>query len=125
MLSTSILSTAVNDIDEKRVAHFTGTGKRYKPLCVDGLKHEMCTKTDTHGLIEKQFRVSNDDIKQFRVPGGSGGKVEYSVSTPDKVLQTKGEIFLCDDNGISIISDIVSIYERKKKNRIENMLILG
>ena len=110
MLATSVLATTVDDIDRKRVSYFTATGKRYKPLCVDGLKHEMCTKTDTHGLIEKQFQVSNEDIQQFRVPGGSGGKVEYSVSTPDKNLQIKGEIFLCDDNGISIISDIVSIY---------------
>lgn len=108
MLATSILSTTVDDIDGKRVSYFTGTGKRYKPLCIDGLEREMCTKTNTHGLIEKQFRVSNDDIERFRLEGGSGGKVEYSVSTPDKHLQTKGEIFLCDDTGISIISDIVS-----------------
>jgi hypothetical protein len=110
MLATSILSATVDHIDGKRVSYFTGSGKRYKPLCIDGLKHEMCTKTDTHGLIEKKFQVTNDDIEQFRVPGGSGGKVEYSVSTTDKTLQTKGEIFLCDDNGISVISDIVSFY---------------
>jgi hypothetical protein len=110
MFATSILSATVEGIDGKRVSYFTGSGKQHKPLCIDGLKHEMCTKTDIHGLIEKKFQVSNDDIKQFRVPGGSGGKVEYSVSTPDKTLQTKGEIFLCDDNGISVISDIVRIY---------------
>ncbi len=71
----------------------------------------MCTKTNAHGLIEKQFQVSNDDIEQFRVEGGNGGKVEYSVSKPDKTLQAKGEIFLCDDNGISVISDIVRIHK--------------
>jgi hypothetical protein len=107
MFATSILSATVDHIDMKRITYFTGSGKRYKPLCIDGLKHEMCTKTNEHGLIEKQFQVSNNDIEQFRVPGGNGGKVEYSVSTPDKILQTKGEIFLCDDNGISVISDIV------------------
>ncbi|CAF0766373.1 unnamed protein product [Adineta steineri] len=106
MLATSILATTVHNIDKKRLAYFTGTGKRYKSLCVDGLKHEMCTRTDTHGLIETQFQVSNNDIEQFRVPGGQGGKVEYSVSTTDKSLREKGEIFLCDDNGISVISDI-------------------
>lgn len=109
LLATSLLSTTVDNIDHKRVTYFTGSGKRYKPLCIDGLQHEMCTKTDTHGLIEKQFQVTNEEIEQFRVPGGSGGKVEYSVSTPRKTLQAKGEIFLCDDNGISIISDIVKI----------------
>jgi hypothetical protein len=114
MLATSILTTTVDNPDGKRVSYFTGSGKRYKPLCIDGLKREMCTKTDTHGLIEKQFQVSNDDIEQFRVPGGSGGKVEYSASTPDKTLQAKGEIFLCDDNGISVISDIVRICQINK-----------
>jgi hypothetical protein len=108
MLATSMLSTTVDDVDERRVSYFTSSGKRNKPLCVDSLKHEMCTKTDSDGLIRTQFRVSNNEVEQFRVPGGNGGKVEYSVSTPNKVIQAKGEIFLCDDNGISIISDIVS-----------------
>ena len=84
-------------------------------MCIDGLQREMCTKTDTHGLIEKQFQVTNDDIEQFRVPGGQGGKVEYSVSTPNHELQARGEIFLCDDNGVSIISDIVSSISLWKK----------
>lgn len=110
MLAISILSATVDNIDGKRVSYFTGSGKRYKALCLEGLKQEMCTKTDTHGLIGKKFQVSNDDIEQFRVVGGSGGKVEYSVTTLDKTIQEKGEIFLCDDNGISVISDIVSIY---------------
>ena len=110
----------MDNIDSKRVSYFTGSGKRYKNLCIDGLQREMCTKTDTHGLIEKQFQVTNDDIEQFRVPGGQGGKVEYSVSTPNQELQARGEIFLCDDNGISIISDIVSSIffdERIEQNR--------
>ncbi|CAF3127298.1 unnamed protein product [Rotaria sp. Silwood2] len=106
IIATSALSTAVGDAEEIRVSYFTGSGKRYKPLCIDGLKYEMCAKTDKYGLINKQFKVSNDDIEQFRVPGGTGGKVEYTASTPDKTIQAKGEIFLCDDNGISVISDI-------------------
>jgi hypothetical protein len=65
-------------------------------------------KTDARGLIKKQFQISDHDVQQFRVPGGRAGKVEYFVSTIDNKIQTKGEIFLCDDNGISIISDIVS-----------------
>lgn len=72
----------------------------------------MCTKTDQYGLMEKQFRVTNDEIERFRVSGGTGGKVEYFVSTTDQKIRSKGEIFLCDDNGISIISDIVRIDER-------------
>jgi hypothetical protein len=114
MLATSILSTTVAHIDQKRVAYFTGSGKRYRPLCLDGFQYEMCTRTDEHGLIEKQFRLSDDAIQTLRVPGGSGGKVEYFVTTPDKSLQKKGEIFLCDDNGISVISDIVSRFLERR-----------
>ncbi|CAF5025724.1 unnamed protein product, partial [Rotaria sp. Silwood1] len=106
ILATSALSTTAGDAEEIRVSYFTASGKKNKPLCIEGLKREMCAKTDKDGLIKKQFKVSNNDIEQFRIPGGTGGKVEYTVSTPDKTIQVKGEIFLCDDNGISIISDI-------------------
>ena len=109
----------VDDIDAKRVSYFTASGKRDRSLCLDGLKHEMCTKTDGEGLIEQQFQVTNDDIEQFRVPGGVGGKVEYSVSTVDKSVQAKGEIFLCDDQGISFISDIVSDSIETSNNAVD------
>jgi hypothetical protein len=109
-LATSALSIILDNIDEKRVSYFTATGKRYKSLCIDGLTYEICIKTDAHGLIKKQFKLTNNHIQHFRIPGGITGKVEYSISTIDKNIQTKGEIFLCDDNGISIISDIVSMY---------------
>jgi len=106
-LATSALSTIVDNINEKRVSYFTASGKQYKSLCIEGLTYDMSLKTDAHGLIKKQFQVNNNDIQHFCVPGGTGGKVEYFVSTIDKNIQTKGEIFLCDNNGISIISDIV------------------
>ena len=76
---------------------------------------QMCTKSDQHSLTEKQFQVKNDEIERFLVPGGTGGKVEYSVSTTDQRIRSKGEISLCDDNGISIISDIVSISRQSSK----------
>lgn len=117
MLATTLLSTMVDDIDARRVSYFTASGKRDRSLCLDGLKHEMCTKTDGEGLIEQQFQVTNAGIEQFREPGGVGGKVEYSVSTIDKSVQAKGEIFLCDDHGISIISDIVSVSVETERER--------
>jgi len=106
MFATALLSSTVDNIDAKRVSYFTGSGKKNKRLCIDGLDKEMCTKTDSNGLIQKQFQVTHNDIQRFLVPGGSGGKVEYSVSTPSKTITASGEIFLCDDNGISVISDI-------------------
>ena len=104
-LARTALSTVVNEVNRKRVAYFTGSGKKHKTLCLEGLTSEMCVKTDAHGLLKKQFRLSNDDVQHLRIPGG---KVEYFVSTNDGNLRSKGEIFLCDDNGISIISDIVN-----------------
>lgn len=104
-LARTVLSTVVNEVNRKRVAYFTGSGKKRRTLCLEGLTSEMCVKTNADGLLKKQFRLSNDDVQHLRVPGG---KVEYFVSTNDGNLRSKGEIFLCDDNGISIISDIVN-----------------
>ena len=69
----------------------------------------MCIKTDAHDLIKKGSQVSNDDVQRFRLPEETAGKVEYFISTTDKSSHSKGEIFLSDDRGISIISDIVSL----------------
>jgi hypothetical protein len=113
-LATSLLSTTVDDVDEERVSSFTASGQRYKQLCIEGLRREMCAKTDDDGSFEKQFQVSDEDMQRVRMPGGTGGKVEYLLSTVDRKHRSKGEIFLCDDNGISIISDIVSVEEPRK-----------
>ncbi|CAF3514248.1 unnamed protein product [Rotaria socialis] len=105
-LSKSALFAIVHNIDKKRVAYFTANGKKYKTVCIDGLPHEMCTKTDAHGSIKKQFQLPNENVQNLLVTGGTYGKLEYFVSARGEKIQTKGEIFLCDDNGISIISDI-------------------
>ncbi|CAF3784916.1 unnamed protein product [Rotaria sp. Silwood1] len=107
-LAKATLSPIVSNIDKKRVSYFTSSGQKYKTLCIDDLIDEICIKTDEQGLIKKQFQLSNNDVQHFRIPGGTYGKIEYSLSTIDENIQAKGEIFLCDDNGISMISDIVS-----------------
>jgi hypothetical protein len=110
LLGTAILSAAVGNLVQNRVSYLTASGKGSRPLCVDGLKHKMCAVTDSDGLIKTQFQVTNNEIELFRIPGGNEGKVEYSVSRANEAIQATGEILLCDDNGISIISDIVSIF---------------
>ncbi|CAF1592933.1 unnamed protein product [Rotaria magnacalcarata] len=105
-LSKSALFAIVHNIDKKRVAYFTANGKKYKTVCIDGLPHEICTKTDAHGSIKNQFQLPNENVQNLLVTGGTYGKLEYFVSAHGEKIQTKGEIFLCDDNGISIISDI-------------------
>jgi len=94
------------DLDRNRVKMFTAEGKKRKDICIDGLNREMCTKTDDEGRIKNIFKVTNNEIESFLQPGGNGGKVLFQISVPNKNLQTISEIYLCDDNGITFISDI-------------------
>jgi len=66
----------------------------------------MCTETDNDGRIKNTFTMTDKEIEIFRQPGGNGGKVLFQASTPNKKITTTGEIYLCDDNGITFISDI-------------------
>lgn len=107
-IAMSTLSAVVDDVDKTRVTYFTASGKKNKMLCINSTTVEMCARTDKNGLIKKTFQLSNKDVETLRVPGGTYGKIEYLVSALDENIRVKGEVFLCDDNGISIISDIVS-----------------
>ena len=100
-----MLSVIVKNIDKKRIAYFTANGKQHETLCIDHLIDHSCTKTNTEGLIKRQFSITNKNLRYFRI---SNGSIEYFMSTNDKKIRVKGESFLVDDNGISIISDIVS-----------------
>jgi phosphatidate phosphatase APP1 len=94
------------DLDRNRIKMFTAKGKKRKELCIDGLNRAMCTRTDDDGRIRNTFTMTDEEIELFRQPGGNGGKVLFQASVPNKNLQTTGEIYLCDDNGITFISDI-------------------
>jgi len=80
--------------------------KKGKNICINGLNRPMCTKTDDEGRIKNTFTMTNQEIELFRQPGGNGGKLLYQVSVEKKNIRTTGEIYLCDDNGITFISDI-------------------
>jgi phosphatidate phosphatase APP1 len=94
------------DLDRNRIKMFTAEGKKNKNLCIDGLNREMCTQTDKDGRIKNLFTITDREMQSFRQPGGNGGKVLFQVSVPKKNLQTISEVYLCDDNGITFISDI-------------------
>ena len=94
------------DLDRERVKMFTAEGKKRKELCIDGLDRDMCTRTDDDGRIKNTFTMTNDEIEKFRQPDGFGGKVLFQASVPGRNLRTTGEIYLCDDSGITFISDI-------------------
>jgi len=94
------------DLDRNRVKMFTAEGKEKKNLCIDGLNRNMCTITDNEGRIKNTFIMNNQEIELFRQPGGNGGKIVFQASVPKKNIRARGEIYLCDDNGITFISDI-------------------
>ena len=94
------------DLDRNRVKMFTAEGKEKKNVCIDGLNRPMCTTTDDEGRIKNTFTMTNQEIQSFRQSGGNGGKILFQASVPKKKIQTTGEIYLCDDNGITFISDI-------------------
>jgi phosphatidate phosphatase APP1 len=94
------------DLDRNRVKMFTAEGKEKKNLCIDGLNRNMCTTTDNEGRIKNTFIMNNQEIELFRQPGGNGGKIVFQASVSKKNIRTTGEIYLCDDNGITFISDI-------------------
>ncbi|CAF0941279.1 unnamed protein product [Adineta ricciae] len=94
------------DLDRSRIKMFTAEGRKQKTVCIDGLDREMCTMTDDNGLVKNKFTVTNDEIQQFRQPGGSAGKVLFQISVPNKNLRATSEVYLCDDHGVTFISDI-------------------
>ena len=94
------------DLDRGRIKMFTAEGKKKKELCIDGLNRPMCTKTDEEGRIKNIFTMTNQEIKSLRQPNDNSGKILYQTSVVKKGLQAIGEIYLCDDNGLTFISDI-------------------
>ncbi|CAF3569262.1 unnamed protein product [Rotaria sordida] len=94
------------DLDRNRIKMFTAEGKKRQDVCIDGLNREMCARTDDDGRIKNTFIMTNQEIELFRQPGGNGGKVLFQVSVPKRNLYATGEIYLCDDHGITFISDI-------------------
>jgi phosphatidate phosphatase APP1 len=91
------------DLDKNRIKMFTAEGKENKNICINGLNRPMCTKTDDEGRIQNIFTMTNEEIELFRQ---SADKLLFQASVTNRNIQTTGEIYLCDDNGITFISDI-------------------
>ena len=91
------------DLDRNRIQLFTAEGKKQRSLCINGLNRSMCTMTDNDGRIKNTFTLTNNEMELFRQPTG---KVLYQISPVNQNLRTTGEIYLCDNNGVTFISDI-------------------
>lgn len=93
-------------LDRDRVKMFTADGKEKKDICIDGTARPMCTRTDGDGRIKNAFTMTNQEVGSLLQPGGNGGKVVFQASVANKQLSATGEIFLCDNQGVTFISDI-------------------
>jgi phosphatidate phosphatase APP1 len=103
LMEKSLELIVQKDLDKNRIKMFTAEGKGKKSLCITGLTRSMCTKTDDEGRIQNTFTMTNQEIELFRRPNG---KLLYQTSVVNKNIQALGEIYLCDDHGITFISDI-------------------
>lgn len=80
--------------------------KKKKNLCINGLNRSICTITDDEGRINNTFQISNEELHQFVQSNTNNSKISYQISVPNKNFQTTGEIYLCDDHGVTFLSDI-------------------
>ncbi|CAF1136356.1 unnamed protein product [Rotaria sp. Silwood1] len=106
LMEKSLELVVRKDLDHDRVKMFTAEGEEKKDLCINGLSRSMCTKTDNEGRLKNTFTMANHEIETLRQTGSGGGKVLFQASVRNTNIQGTGEIFLCDDNGITFISDI-------------------
>lgn len=94
------------DLDFNRIRVFAADGEEKKDLCIDGVNRSMCTTTDDEGRLKNPFQITDNEMNQFVRADGNTAKVFYQVSVPNKNIRATGEIYLCDDNGVTFISDI-------------------
>jgi len=95
--------------------YFTTDGEINKDLRVDGFDRIIYTKTDDKGRIKNIFLMANSEIDRFR---RTNEKIIYETSVLNKNLEANGEIYLCDNSGVTFTSDIddtikvTSVYSR-------------
>ena len=94
------------NLDLNRINLFTADGQESKSVCIDGLDRTMCTITDDQGRINNTFRIRQNELTRFVQSNGNNPKLLYQISVPNKNLRATGEIYLCDDQGITFISDL-------------------
>lgn len=103
IMEKSLETIIGRDLDRDRIRMFTAEGKEQRSLCIHGLNRSICTRTDNDGRIQNTFTLTNSEMEFFR---RSDGKVLYQITPVDRSLRSTGEIYLCDNNGVTFISDI-------------------
>ena len=106
LMQRSLEKIIGKNFDLNRINLLTADGEEKKTLCMDGLNRSMCTITDDEGRIKNTFQISQNELTGFIQSNENNPKVLYQISTSNKKIQATGEIYLCDDHGITFISDI-------------------
>ncbi|CAF1179380.1 unnamed protein product [Adineta steineri] len=106
IMEKSLEKIIKKDLDINRIKLFTAHGKEKKNVCIDGLNRSMCTSTDDEGRIKNTFQITNNEMNRFVRTDINTAKVLFQISVPNKNIRITGEIYLCDDDGITFISDI-------------------
>ncbi|CAF4035329.1 unnamed protein product [Rotaria sp. Silwood2] len=90
-------------VNINRIKLFTAEGQEHKSVCIYNFNKPICTRTDDEGRIKSTIRISKNEIDRLIQ---SGAKILYRLSVLNKNIQATGEIYLCDDNGITFLSDM-------------------
>ena len=96
------------DFDFNRINLFAADGEKNKNVCIDNFNRTICTNTDDEGRIDNNFQFNETELNQLtRINDNNNQtKLLYQVSVPKKNIRLQNEIYLCDHQGYTFISDI-------------------
>jgi len=103
VMQTSLEKIIGKNLDRNRIKLFTADGRKKQKLCLDDWKRPLCTVTDEEGRIENTFQIQENELKQLV---HTDTKFLYQMSVSKNNLRSTGEIYLCDDQGMTFISDL-------------------
>lgn len=103
LMQKSLEKIIDKNFDLNRINLFTADGEERKTVCIDGLNRTICTMTDDEGRINHTIQIRQNELTKFVQ---LNEKLLYQISVPNKNIRATGEIYLCNDQGITFISDI-------------------
>ncbi|CAF1012916.1 unnamed protein product [Rotaria sp. Silwood1] len=106
VMKTTLRIAIGPNINMNRVKLFTAEGQEHETVCIDNFNQRICTRTDDEGRIKFTIRIGNNEINRFIQSDGNGAKMVYQMSVLNNNIHATGEVYLCDDNGITFLSDI-------------------
>ncbi|CAF1012898.1 unnamed protein product [Rotaria sp. Silwood1] len=105
-METTLQIVIGQNINMNRIKLLSAEGREHETVCIDNFDKYICTNTDDEGRIKFTIRISDNEINQFIQSDGNGAKIVYQMSVLNNDIHATGEVYLCDDNGITFLSDI-------------------